>query len=107
MPKTPGIEVTLLGRAFRVACPPEEREQLLAAVAYLDAKMREIRDSSKVVGMERVAVMAALNIAHELLNARVGSFDVGDYKRRIHALERAVDAALANQSDLFQEPSGE
>ncbi len=61
---------TIMGREFRVTCPDEEREELLQAVAYLDKKMREIRDSGKVVGSERIAIMAALNITHELLTAR-------------------------------------
>ncbi len=59
-----------MGRDFRINCPDDEREELLKAVTYLDKKMREIRDSGKVIGSERVAIMAALNITHELLIAR-------------------------------------
>jgi cell division protein ZapA len=65
------INVTIMGRAFRVACPDDEREELLQSVSYLDKKMREIRDSGKVIGSERVAIMAALNITHELLTTRI------------------------------------
>ena len=81
------IEVSLLGRTYRVACEEGERESLLQAVAYLDAKMNEIRKAGKVMGAERIAVMAALNVAHELLSVRLGAgFDVGNAKRRISAI---------------------
>ncbi len=96
------IEVSLLGRTYRVACEEGEREPLLQAVAYLDSKMNEIRKAGKVMGAERIAVMAALNVAHELLSVRLGAgFDVGKAKRRISAIESKIDAAIAKQEDLF------
>ncbi len=96
------IEVTLLGRTYRVACEESERESLLQAVAYLDAKMNEIRKAGKVTGSERIAVMAALNVAHDLLSVRLGSgFDLGKAKRRISAIESKIDAAIAKQENLF------
>ncbi len=99
-PKT--IEVNLLGRTYRVACDDDEREALTQAVAYLDAKMNEIRNAGKVMGAERIAVMAALNVAHELLSVKLGAgFDIGHAKRRISAIESQLDAALAKQEKLF------
>ena len=99
-PKT--VEVTLLGRSYRVACEEHEREALMQAVAYLDAKMNEIRKAGKVMGAERIAVMTALNVAHELLSVRLGTgFDVGQAKRRLLALESQIDAAIAKQEKLF------
>jgi cell division protein ZapA len=99
---TNSVEVTLLGRTYRVACEEGEREALMQAVAYLDAKMNEIRKAGKVIGAERIAVMAALNVAHELLSMRLGSgFDVGQAKRRISAIESKIDAAIAKQEKLF------
>ena len=96
------IEVTLLGRGYRVTCTEAEREGLLQAVAYLDGKMNEIKVAGKVTGGERIAVMAALNIAHELLSTKLGDgHDVGQVKRRIAALEGKLDAALAQQEKLF------
>lgn len=96
------LDVTILGREFRIACPEEERQGLLDAVAYLDRKMREIKDSGKVVGVERIAVMAALNIAHDLLATRVGGgFDMGDLKRRMSGMQAVIDEALAEQDTLF------
>lgn len=97
-----GLDVTIMGREFRVACAPGEEEKLLQAVEYLDTKMREIRDAGKVIGVERIAIMAALNIAHELLNTRMGGFDLGDIKRRIRSLEKQIDETLVDQDDLFQ-----
>jgi cell division protein ZapA len=99
-PKT--LEVNLLGRSYRVACDDNEREALMQAVAYLDAKMSEIRKAGKVMGAERIAVMAALNVAHELLSVRLGTgLDVGQAKRRLLALESQIDAAIAKQEKLF------
>jgi cell division protein ZapA len=96
------VEVTLLGRTYRVACEEGERESLMQAVAYLDGKMNEIKKAGKVVGAERIAVMAALNVAHELLSVRLGEgFDVGQAKRRINAIESKLDAAIAKQENLF------
>jgi len=99
-PKT--VEVNLLGRSYRVACDDNEREALMQAVAYLDAKMNEIRKAGEVMGAERIAVMAALNVAHELLSVRLGTgLDVGQAKRRLLALESQIDAAIAKQEKLF------
>jgi len=99
-PKT--VEVNLLGRTYRVACDDDEREALMQAVAYLDVKMNEILKAGKVLGAERIAVMAALNVAHELLSVKLGTgFDIGHAKRRISAIESQLDAALAKQEKLF------
>lgn len=96
------LEVKILDRELRVACPPDERAELLDAVAYLDRKMREIRDGGKVISVERIAIMAALNIAHELLTTRLGSgFDMAEFKRRMVAMEATIDATLAEQDELF------
>ncbi len=95
------IDVTILGRSYRVACEEGEREALLRTAAYLDGKMSEIRKAGKVSGTERIAVMAALNIAHELLTTKFGGFDIGEAKRRIVAIEAKLDSVLARQEKLF------
>ena len=96
------IEVNILGRSYRVSCEDGEREALMKAVAYLDEKMGEIKQSGKVSGTDRIAVMAALNIAHELLSTKLGTgFDLGDAKRRIGSIEAKLDAVLAQQDKLF------
>ena len=96
------IDITILDRQYRVACPDDEREELMASVAYLDKKMREIKGAGKIAGADRVAVMAALNITHELLSAKTGAgFDLGEYKRRMQSMNSLVDEALASQEKLF------
>ena len=96
------LDVTILDRDFRIACPEDERAELLDAVAYLDKKMREIRDVGKVATVERIAIMAALNIAHELLTTRLGAgFDIGEFKRRMDSMQATIDATLAEQDELF------
>lgn len=64
------VSVRILEKEYQVACPASERTDLLDSAELLNAKMREIRDSGKVVGLDRIAVMAALNMAHELLQTR-------------------------------------
>jgi cell division protein ZapA len=96
-----GVDVSIMGREFRVSCTDDEYEALMSAVSYLDRKMREIRDSGKVIGVERIAIMSALNIAHELLTTRTGGFDIGDFKRRINSMQEQIDREIAEQDDLF------
>ena len=96
------LDVTILDQEFRVACPAEERAELLDAVAYLDKKMREIRDTGKIASIERIAIMSALNITHELLTTRLGGgFDMAEYKRRIDSMQATIDATLTEQDELF------
>lgn len=96
------LNIKILDREFRVACPEDERKELQDAVAYLDRKMREIRDAGKIVSVERIAIMAALNIAHELLTTRLGGgFDVAEFKRRMQAMQATIDAAMVDQDELF------
>jgi cell division protein ZapA len=100
--KTSFLDVNILDREFRVACPNDERGELLDAVKYLDVKMREIRDAGKIASVERIAIMAALNIAHELLTTRVGGgFDLAELKRRMQGMQATIDEALVDQNQLF------
>jgi len=103
------LDVTILGREFKVACKENERAELVEAVTYLDRQMRDIRDRGKVTGVDRIAVMAALNIAHDLLRERRtkqsvpqdGAIDGESARRRIQAMQGAIDQALAGQENLF------
>jgi len=96
------IDINILGRSYKIACEEGEREALLEAVAYLDGKMGEIKKSGKVNGTDRIAVMAALNIAHEFLATKLGNgFDIGQAKRRISSIEAKLDEVLARQDKLF------
>jgi cell division protein ZapA len=114
--RTITLDVTILGREMKVACREDERDELLEAVAMLDRRMREIRDAGKVSGTDRIAVMAALNIAHELLRERRTSsavdavvapviggetIDAEAARRRIQTMQATIDEALAGQEKLF------
>ncbi len=102
------LDVRIQGREYRVACAPEEVDALQAAAALLDARMSEIAKATKSTG-ERLAVMTALNLAHELNAARKDAtaalaaqgIDEADVLRRIQAIEARLDAALAQQEELF------
>jgi cell division protein ZapA len=100
------LNISLLGREFRVSCPEGEEKQILAAADYLNRKLKEVRDTGKVVGNERIAIMAALNIAHESMsknsNAGGSSLDTASIRRRIAALQETLETALAaDQEKLF------
>jgi cell division protein ZapA len=100
MAKQP-IDIEIMGRAFSVTCTDEERDVIVQAVGYLDGKMREIRDAGKMVSVERIAIMAALNITHELLNTRSEGVDVGDVKKRITTMQQQMDEVLSSQNKLL------
>jgi cell division protein ZapA len=94
------VSVRLLDREFQVACPADERSDLLDSAEYLDAKMREVRDGG-VVGLDRVAVISALNIANELIKLRRngGSLDI-DIGARLRGLRERVETALEKGQQL-------
>ncbi|MFA7096786.1 MAG: cell division protein ZapA [Gammaproteobacteria bacterium] len=103
MSSTVPVVIHILDKEYRIACPEEEQEALLASAAYLNRKMKEIRDSGRVVGAERIAVMAALNITHELLQHNARKDDrTQSVTARIRVLQDKLDAALSkgNQMDL-------
>ena len=113
MPAEPNfLDVKIMGREYRVACTAEERDALLAAVDLVDNKMREIAQRTKSTIAERVAVMAALNIAHEHLAAARQTtatgesgvanegLDSSETKRRIADMGARIDAVLAPQQQL-------
>ncbi len=94
------LDVVIMGRSYKVACEDEQRDALLASVAYVDQKMSEIKSAGRVASAERIAIMAALNIAHELLSLRSGnaapSFDIEALKRRMNDMQMTLDHALAS-----------
>ena len=118
--RTVQLDVHILGRDYKVACKEHERADLLAAVEFLDGRMREIRDAGKNLGVDRIAVMAALNIANDLLRERKApraatgesapapiakdapvDVDAAAARRRIQSMQAAIDQALAGQEKLF------
>lgn len=99
--RTVSLDVAIMGREFRVSCPENEKEGLLQAVGFLDRKMREIRDTGKIIGLERIAIMAALNITHDYLAARPPAADDTEARAKLGNLNKLLDAALAQQDNLF------
>ncbi|HUN24698.1 MAG TPA: cell division protein ZapA [Steroidobacteraceae bacterium] len=95
------VSVRILEKEYFVACPYEERAALLDSAEYLNARMREIRDSGKVVGLDRIAVMAALNLANELLQIkqRDGKLD-GEVVGRVRLLRERVEKSLEKSQQL-------
>ena len=102
---TEPVSVRILDREYTVGVGAEGREALMAAAKILDGKMREIRGSGKVIGAERIAVMAALNIAHELLqrpDPAASATPTGDTREQVRELLAKVDRALHEANDPRQ-----
>ena len=95
-PSANHLDITLLGKEYRVACPPEEQEALRAAVDYVDEKMHEIAEKTKSNIAERIAVMAALNITHELLHKQQQlTSEAAAHRHQVRDLFERVEHALA------------
>jgi cell division protein ZapA len=95
------VNVRILDRDYMVACPHDERPALLDAAEYLNARMREVRDSGKVVGLDRVAVMVALNMANELLQLRTrGNRVTVEASDKVRALRERLESALGHTQRL-------
>ncbi len=100
-PELARVSVRILEKEYFVACPFEERSDLLDSAQYLNTKMREIRDTGKVVGMDRIAVMAALNLVNELLKSRSREAEVdGNLGGRLRKIRERVEAALEHGKQL-------
>ncbi len=94
------VTVHILDKDYCIACPEQERANLESAARYLDGKMREIRSSGKVIGADRIAVMAALNITHDLLHKQQRLDQEADHAReQVRNLLARVDNALATDPD--------
>jgi cell division protein ZapA len=90
------VKVNILEKEYLVACPENEEEALRASARYLNLKMKDIRDSGKVIGADRIAVMAALNMAHELLQSNaVNDGRPGSLTAKIQALSERIEGVLA------------
>src|SRR5690348_4861294 len=89
------VTVRLLDKEYQVACPEDERAALLESAELLNKRMKEIRDAGKLVGMDRIAVMAALNLSHEMLQGRTASSSADDrFLGRIRVLNDMIAGAL-------------
>ena len=95
------VSVRILDKEYQVACPPEERTDLLDSAEILNSKMREIRDGGRIVGLDRIAVMSALNMAHDLLHAKARDERLEiDFSQRLKMISDSVDDALSGSQQL-------
>lgn len=100
------IDVTIMGQSYRLACHDDEKDRLKEAVAYLDKKMCAIRDTGKIKGNDRIAIMASLSIAAELLAIKspsgpLSGMSMAEIKQKMDAMNSVLDQALVPQDNLF------
>ena len=94
------LDVAIMGKTYRVTWAPDEEKDLLAAVDFVDARMSEIREGGRTMAIERLAVMTALNIAHELLSSKGGKgVATAEIKRKISLMRNTITEALADTQD--------
>ncbi len=95
------IAVNILGKDYRIACEPGDEDELVGAARFLDARMREVRGSGKVIGTDRIAVMVALNLAHELLKEKSEQDSAASSaNKRIRSLRERIEIALNDSTQL-------
>lgn len=95
------ITIKILDKEYRIACAPDERDSLLESARLVDERMRDVRNTGRVIGTERIAVMVALNIAHDLLELRHSkSHDAQAITRRIQSLQEKIELALNSSNQL-------
>ncbi len=95
------VSVRILDKDYKVACPASDRTDLLDSAEILNARMKEIRDSGRIIGLDRIAVMAALNMANDLLHAQARDRDLdGDISNRLRLITDRVESALGSTQQL-------
>jgi cell division protein ZapA len=94
------VSVRILEKEYQVACLPEERSELLDSAEFLNGKMKDIRDAGNIIGLDRIAVMAALNLAHELLRRNRTEALESDVSERVRQMRERVESALNRGQQL-------
>jgi cell division protein ZapA len=94
------VSVRILEKEYQVACLPEERSELLDSAEFLNGKMRDIRDAGNIVGLDRIAVMAALNLAHELIKRNRNEAADSEVSERVRQMRERVESALTRGQQL-------
>lgn len=95
-----GVKVSIMDREFFVACEEDEREALAVAATYLDKRMREVQRGGKVIGVERSAIMAALNITHEFLTLGREVKVLKKEEKRVRSIQRKIEDVIQEQTEL-------
>lgn len=95
------VTVQILDKEYRFSCPEEESEALVGAARCVNRKMAEIRDSGKVIGLERIAIMAAINIAHELLEKNAGHSEIeAELPKQLASLQHKIEKAISSARQM-------
>lgn len=97
---TEAVKVRILEQDFTIACPEDAKNSLLQSADYVDRKMREVRQGGKVVGTDRIAVMAAINIAYELLEAHAENQEMADVRKRLARLDQRIAETIDNEKTV-------
>ena len=96
MSKTEPLTIAIMGKEYRIACPEEEKDNLRASADLLNNKLDEIKQQGSVIGTERIAIMAALNMSHEVLHGESVNKEHKDLSQRIEALSERIDDSMRN-----------
>ncbi len=96
MNKSEPLTITIMDKEYRVACPEEEKDNLRASANLLNNKIREIKQQGSVIGTERIAIMAALNMSHEILLNEALTAEHDDLNQRIDALSERINDSMSN-----------
>jgi cell division protein ZapA len=92
--KPESLTINILDKEYRVACPEAEKESLLASAQVLNQRLKEIKGKGAVLGTERIAIMAALNLSHEMLNGRAIETEHSELNERIDSLSEKIDSRM-------------
>ncbi len=95
-----GINISIMGREFSVACPPHEQDDLMEASRYLDRNMKEIQKTGKIIGAERCAIMAALNITNDLLKLQKSTVGQERVAEKLASLQERIDSVLHDVENI-------
>lgn len=96
MSKSEPLTINIMGKEYRVACPEEEKDNLRASAELLNEKLREIKEQGSVIGTERIAIMAALNLSHEVLHNQSLTSTQNEANQRIDALSESISDTMRN-----------
>ena len=88
------VSIRILDKEYKISCPEGEHESLLASVKHVSDNMQKIRESGKALGAERVAVMAAINIAHEMLTTKKNDNYNGELSAHVDTIQTLIDSTL-------------
>ena len=94
MSDSSGLNIRIMDKDYRVACPSDQQSSLKNSADFLNDRLNDIKNKGSIIGTERIAVMAALNLAHELLSSRDSMDDFSDVDNRMQNLQKKIDIAL-------------